>query len=130
MGSKPRSPCPAGNTIKRDRCSNRQGWGDARKAVGRIQSTCSSMGLKPYSGTAQRERMVRKRVATKGLIREMIRAKVELLEQAYYPDDSRNGTLIFYNWLRHHVRRHHIVLNVGAGPTADRKVRSLRGEVK
>ena len=28
------------------------------------------------------------------------------------------------------MRPHHIVLNVGAGPTADSKVRSLKGEVK
>jgi hypothetical protein len=57
-------------------------------------------------------------------------AKVEFLKQRYYPDDSRDGTLIFYKWVRQHVQPYHIVLNVGAGPTADRKVRSLRGEVK
>jgi len=56
--------------------------------------------------------------------------KVERLKHKYYPDQSRNGTLIFYDWIRQHVRPHHIVLNVGAGPTADSKIRSLRGEVK
>ena len=56
--------------------------------------------------------------------------KVENLKHKYYPDGSKDGTLIFYHWLRQHVRCNHIVLNVGAGPTADSKLRSLRGEVK
>lgn len=61
---------------------------------------------------------------------EITMAKVARLKQAYYPGGSRDGTLIFYNWLRQHVRRNHVVLNVGAGPTADSKLRSLKGEVK
>jgi len=56
--------------------------------------------------------------------------KVERLKHKYYPDESRNGTLIFYDRIRQHMQPHHIVLNVGAGPTADSKIRSLRGEVK
>jgi len=56
--------------------------------------------------------------------------KVERLKHKYYPDQSRNGTLIFYDWIRQHVRPHHIVLNVGAGPTADSKIRSLEVKLK
>jgi ubiquinone/menaquinone biosynthesis C-methylase UbiE len=47
----------------------------------------------------------------------------------YYPDDSKSGTLLFYNWLRSHIRPEFIVLNVGAGPTTDNKIRSLKGKV-
>ena len=57
-------------------------------------------------------------------------ASVELLKQKYYPDESTDGTLTFYTWLRQHARPHDVVLNVGAGPSADRKIRSLKGEVK
>lgn len=55
---------------------------------------------------------------------------VEILKRKYYPDDSKDGTLIFYDWLRRYVKRDFTVLNVGAGPTADRKVKSLKGEVR
>lgn len=56
-------------------------------------------------------------------------ANVELLKQKYYPNESSDGTLRFYTWLRQHAKPQDIALNVGAGPTADRKVRSLKGEV-
>jgi SAM-dependent methyltransferase len=47
----------------------------------------------------------------------------------YYPDDTKDGTLIFYSWLRQFARYDFTVLNIGAGPTAERKVKSLKGEV-
>jgi len=55
---------------------------------------------------------------------------VEALKRKYYPDDSKDGTLIFYDWLRRYTRNEFTVLNIGAGPTADRKIKSLKGEVK
>ena len=55
---------------------------------------------------------------------------VEILKRQYYPDDSKDGTLIFYGWLRRYAKNDFTVLNLGAGPTADRKVKSLKGEVK
>jgi len=48
----------------------------------------------------------------------------------YYPDSSKDVTLIFYNWLRTYARPEFIVLNIGAGPTTDHKIRSLKGEVE
>lgn len=57
-------------------------------------------------------------------------SKVEVLKRKYYPDEFADGTLIFYSWLRQHARPHDVVLNVGAGPSADSKARSLKGEVK
>lgn len=51
------------------------------------------------------------------------------LIRKYYPDDSRDGTEAFYKWLRTGIRNDYVVLNVGAGPTSSKKIRSLRGEV-
>lgn len=48
----------------------------------------------------------------------------------YYPDNSKNGTLIFYNWLRSYIHIEFKVLNVGAGPASDNEIRSLKGEVR
>ena len=56
--------------------------------------------------------------------------RVEELKRKYYPDDSKDGTLIFYNWIRQYTRSDFTVLNLGAGTTADRKTRSFKGEVK
>lgn len=50
--------------------------------------------------------------------------------QKYYPNYSKDGTLLFYNWLRTYVRPKFVVLNIGAGPTPDNKIRSLKGEVQ
>ena len=55
---------------------------------------------------------------------------VEKMKKKFYPDGSKDGTLIFYNWLRQYIKSDYVVLNVGAGLTADIKIRSLRGEVK
>jgi SAM-dependent methyltransferase len=48
----------------------------------------------------------------------------------YYPDSSKDGTLLFYNWVRTYVRPEFIVLNVGAGSKTDNGKRSLKGEVQ
>lgn len=56
-------------------------------------------------------------------------ATVETLKTKYYPGGAKDGTLVFYDWLRKHTRNDFTVLNIGAGPTADRKVKSLKGEV-
>ena len=52
------------------------------------------------------------------------------LFKRYYPDNSKDGTLFFYNWLRSYVRSVFVILNVGAGSTSFRKIRSLKGEVQ
>ena len=51
------------------------------------------------------------------------------LLKKYYPDDSRDGTLIFYKWLRSFIQPHFTTINVGAGMSSDNKIRSLKGEV-
>jgi ubiquinone/menaquinone biosynthesis C-methylase UbiE len=55
--------------------------------------------------------------------------RTKVLRKIYYPDDTKDGTLIFYDWLRKDLKPEYTILNVGAGPSVDRKVRSLRGEV-
>jgi ubiquinone/menaquinone biosynthesis C-methylase UbiE len=52
------------------------------------------------------------------------------LFEKYYPDKSKDGTLFFYNWLRSYIRPEFVVLNVGAGPVSNNKIRSLKGEVR
>jgi len=48
----------------------------------------------------------------------------------YYPDDSKNGTLFFYQWLRSYIQPDYVALNFGAGHSVDDKTRSLKGEVR
>lgn len=55
--------------------------------------------------------------------------QVENLKKKYYLGDKKDGTVIFYSWLRQYVKKEFVVLNIGAGQTADRRVRSLKGEV-
>jgi SAM-dependent methyltransferase len=57
-------------------------------------------------------------------------ATVQTLKTKYYPGGAKDGTLLFYSWLRKRTRNDFTALNIGAGPTADRKVKSLKGEVK
>jgi SAM-dependent methyltransferase len=52
------------------------------------------------------------------------------LFKKYYPDDSKDGTLLFYTWMRSYAQPEFIVLNIGAGPSCDNKIRSLKGEVQ
>ncbi len=55
---------------------------------------------------------------------------VDALKCKYYSSDSYDGTVQFYNWVRQSIQKDHVIMAVGAGPTSDRKVRSLRGEAK
>ena len=55
---------------------------------------------------------------------------VEKFKKKFYPDNLKDGTLIFYAWLRQYVKKDFVVLNLGAGQTAERKVKSLKKEVK
>lgn len=54
----------------------------------------------------------------------------ESLKRRYYPDGLKDGTLLFFNWIREYCRQDYVVLNFGAGPTSDRKICSFKGEVK
>jgi hypothetical protein len=48
----------------------------------------------------------------------------------FYPDESKDGALAFYSWVRQFTRRQTIMLNVGAGPPAERgQIRVFRGEI-
>lgn len=48
----------------------------------------------------------------------------------FYPDQSKDGAVAFYGWIRNYVDAHSVVLNLGAGPPADRgPLRSLKGKV-
>jgi SAM-dependent methyltransferase len=51
------------------------------------------------------------------------------LKDRFYSDTRYNGTILFYHWLREHAMRDYRVLNLGAGPTPDQPLRSLKGEV-
>jgi len=48
----------------------------------------------------------------------------------FYPDSSKDGTSLFYNWLRTSIRPECIGLNIGAGPAPNNKKRSLKGEMQ
>ena len=56
--------------------------------------------------------------------------KIESLKKKYYPNDAKNGTLSFYDWLRRCAPPNAVVLNIGAGCTAKSQAGSLRGRVK
>jgi ubiquinone/menaquinone biosynthesis C-methylase UbiE len=52
------------------------------------------------------------------------------LFKRFYPDQSKDGGVAFYGWIRKHIDPNSVVLNLGAGPPADRgPLRSLKGEV-
>jgi SAM-dependent methyltransferase len=54
----------------------------------------------------------------------------DILLKKYYPDNTKDGTVIFYDWIRSYIKPNFIVLNVGAGLSTKNKIRSLKGEVK
>lgn len=58
----------------------------------------------------------------------MCELKIDELKHKYYSGESWDGTKLFYDWLRAHIKKDFVVLNLGAGPTSNRKT-SLRGEV-
>lgn len=53
----------------------------------------------------------------------------ERLLNRFYPDDSRNGTVAFYGWVRQHVGPTTELLNLGAGPPTRTDIRVFKGEV-
>jgi len=52
------------------------------------------------------------------------------LYRRFYPDDSLSGTTAFYNWVRSAVRPDMALLNLGAGPPSNNRVRAFKGDVK
>jgi SAM-dependent methyltransferase len=53
----------------------------------------------------------------------------EHIYRRFYPDDSRDGTVQFYGWVREHVGGTTRLLNLGAGPPTRSPLRVFRGEV-
>jgi SAM-dependent methyltransferase len=53
----------------------------------------------------------------------------ESLLRRFYPDDTRNGTVAFYGWVRQHVGPTTELLNLGAGPPTRTAIRIFKGEV-
>jgi SAM-dependent methyltransferase len=53
----------------------------------------------------------------------------EKLLKYWYPNEQKNGTSIFYNWIRQHMNSQQKVLNIGAGPASKNPLRVFRGEV-
>jgi len=53
----------------------------------------------------------------------------ERLLRRFYPDETRNGTLAFYGWVRQHVGPGTELLNLGAGPPTGTPIRVFKGEV-
>ncbi len=53
----------------------------------------------------------------------------ERLLHRFYPDDTRNGTVAFYGWVRQHVGSTTELLNLGAGPPTRAAIRVFKGEV-
>lgn len=53
-----------------------------------------------------------------------------LFEQ-FYPDKTKDGAAAFYSWIRRYLNSDSVVLNLGAGPPANRDpVRIIKGEVR
>lgn len=53
----------------------------------------------------------------------------ERLLRRFYPDDTRNGTVAFYQWVREHIGPSTQLLNLGAGPPTGTPIRVFKGEV-
>lgn len=50
--------------------------------------------------------------------------------ERFYPDQTRDGAVAFYGWVRKETTPQTVLLNLGAGPPADRgSIRVLKGEV-
>jgi SAM-dependent methyltransferase len=50
--------------------------------------------------------------------------------ERFYPDRTRDGAVAFYTWIRGQTTRQTVLLNLGAGPPAERgSIRVLKGEV-
>lgn len=53
----------------------------------------------------------------------------ERMLRYWYPNEQKNGTFIFYNWIRQHTNSQQRVLNLGAGPASKNPLKIFRGEV-
>lgn len=53
----------------------------------------------------------------------------ERLLRRFYPDDTRNGTVAFYRWIRQHIGPSTQLLNLGAGPPTRNDLRIFKGDV-
>ncbi len=53
----------------------------------------------------------------------------EKLVKYWYPDEQKNGTLLFYNWVRQHTNSQQSMLNLGAGPASRNPLKSFRREL-
>jgi Methyltransferase domain len=51
------------------------------------------------------------------------------LFRRFYPDNSLNGMIRFYDWIRQNIDPAMCILSLGAGPATKDKIRILRGEV-
>lgn len=51
------------------------------------------------------------------------------LLRRFYPDETRNGTVAFYGWVRQHIGPTTEVLNLGAGPPTRAPIRIFKGDV-
>ena len=51
------------------------------------------------------------------------------LKQKFYPNNTYNGTFLFYDWIHNIITNDFVVLNLGAGPGTGEAEQSLRGEV-
>jgi ubiquinone/menaquinone biosynthesis C-methylase UbiE len=47
----------------------------------------------------------------------------------FYPDNSKSGTIKFYNWVWKYLDKSATVLNLGAGPTSGDSIKSFKGKV-
>ena len=48
----------------------------------------------------------------------------------FYPDNSKSGTIKFYNWLWQHLDQSSVILNLGAGPSSSDPIKCFKGKVK
>jgi SAM-dependent methyltransferase len=52
------------------------------------------------------------------------------LFERFYPDDSRDGTQLFYRWVREYTDPETRMLNLGAGPPTKAPLRIFKGEIE
>jgi SAM-dependent methyltransferase len=48
----------------------------------------------------------------------------------FYPDNSKSGTIKFYNWVWQYLDQSSVILNLGAGPNSSDSIKCFRGKVK
>ena len=48
----------------------------------------------------------------------------------FYPENKKNGTIKFYNWIWQFLDQSSVILNLGAGPTTGDSIKCFKGKVK